>query len=538
MPPGWRNGGKNEKDFNEKSAKAFERRGDFEESLREFCEAGDFENVLRVARVMDGRIEAWSYLDKVPLDCLIQDVDLAAQCFVYNLGKLKIRRCRVLYEKFKEHFGGTDIFRAMQFADAYMKNGGSILPDYQMLTAEQIDGLPVGAVSKAMILVENSIALLEHMQYEEAEKCIDRAIHTCAGINCFADFFAYNQMAQICEETGRLNDSLACYAKSRELFKSQSMMSGVGTNYYFGLVGVYMRRMELAKAAETLEYSRRILDEQHIHMDILDMTLNYHLAEMKFLSGDANAGAVCVDGILSEYPAFNVLTLGRLIHELDCAGLLSTELAGAFLKGLETAENYRRQPFMRLLRARILFGRGGIAEALKETEEVLAFSRAHKNRLRLIEAGLQKIFMLSHTPETAGKRREINNLLREAIYYAYKDRILMPFYLDRAVLSPLLSEFSANWSDENTMSEAESSFLRDVEMICGRSAVPREQEILSAREKEVLGELARGITNREIAEKLCISQATVKTHVLSIFGKLGVSSRMMAVDAGRKKGLI
>ncbi len=47
--------------------------------------------------------------------------------------------------------------------------------------------------------------------------------------------------------------------------------------------------------------------------------------------------------------------------------------------------------------------------------------------------------------------------------------------------------------------------------------------MLSAREQEVLSQLSLGITNREIAENLCISQATVKTHVLSIFGKLGVS---------------
>ena len=47
-----------------------------------------------------------------------------------------------------------------------------------------------------------------------------------------------------------------------------------------------------------------------------------------------------------------------------------------------------------------------------------------------------------------------------------------------------------------------------------------------------------GITNREIADKLCISQTTVKTHVLSIFGELDVSSRMLAVQEGRAKGFI
>ncbi len=81
--------------------------------------------------------------------------------------------------------------------------------------------------------------------------------------------------------------------------------------------------------------------------------------------------------------------------------------------------------------------------------------------------------------------------------------------------------------------------MRDAIIVCGRS-IPavREPELLSARELEVLGEMALGITNREIAEKLCISQATVKSHVLGIFGKLGVSSRMMAVQEGQKIGFI
>lgn len=79
--------------------------------------------------------------------------------------------------------------------------------------------------------------------------------------------------------------------------------------------------------------------------------------------------------------------------------------------------------------------------------------------------------------------------------------------------------------------EAEMNFLSGD----GEAGAVYVEGILSARELEVLSELALGITNREIADKFCISQATVKTHVLSIFGKLGVSSRMMAVQEGRKK---
>ena len=61
---------------------------------------------------------------------------------------------------------------------------------------------------------------------------------------------------------------------------------------------------------------------------------------------------------------------------------------------------------------------------------------------------------------------------------------------------------------------------------------------LSAREREVLAELAAGKTNREIAETLVISQHTVGRHVESIFSKLSVSSRAAATAYAYEHGLL
>jgi DNA-binding NarL/FixJ family response regulator len=61
---------------------------------------------------------------------------------------------------------------------------------------------------------------------------------------------------------------------------------------------------------------------------------------------------------------------------------------------------------------------------------------------------------------------------------------------------------------------------------------------LSERETEVLRLLAAGLSNKEIARELTIGEQTVKTHVSSILGKLGVQSRTQAALYAQKAGLV
>lgn len=61
---------------------------------------------------------------------------------------------------------------------------------------------------------------------------------------------------------------------------------------------------------------------------------------------------------------------------------------------------------------------------------------------------------------------------------------------------------------------------------------------LTLRESEVLGLVAEGRSNREIGQQLFLSEATVKSHLVHIFTKLGVSSRTAAVAAARASGVI
>jgi NarL family two-component system response regulator YdfI len=70
------------------------------------------------------------------------------------------------------------------------------------------------------------------------------------------------------------------------------------------------------------------------------------------------------------------------------------------------------------------------------------------------------------------------------------------------------------------------------------TAVDELPEPLTRREREVLQMLAAGLGNKEIAVRLVISDHTVKFHVASILGKLGVSTRTEAVSAGIRRGLV
>lgn len=63
-------------------------------------------------------------------------------------------------------------------------------------------------------------------------------------------------------------------------------------------------------------------------------------------------------------------------------------------------------------------------------------------------------------------------------------------------------------------------------------------EALTPRETEILGMLADGLANKEIAVRLNISSHTVKTHVQSLFTKLGADTRAEAVAVGVRRGLI
>ncbi|MCC6367875.1 MAG: response regulator transcription factor [Bryobacterales bacterium] len=95
------------------------------------------------------------------------------------------------------------------------------------------------------------------------------------------------------------------------------------------------------------------------------------------------------------------------------------------------------------------------------------------------------------------------------------------------------------WLDSHTTAAVMRQFASPADMMGGGSAngKARERSPLSTREREIVQLVAQGYKNKEMAEKMFISEQTVKNHLHNIFDKLGVSDRLELALYAIHKGL-
>ena len=98
------------------------------------------------------------------------------------------------------------------------------------------------------------------------------------------------------------------------------------------------------------------------------------------------------------------------------------------------------------------------------------------------------------------------------------------------------------WLGLKLTAKRQTIVVREVPVAAGGPFIPderkREDLRITRRELEILELIAQGLSNREIAEKLFVSESTVKTHSSRVFDKLGARRRTQAVQLGKEFGLL
>jgi len=93
------------------------------------------------------------------------------------------------------------------------------------------------------------------------------------------------------------------------------------------------------------------------------------------------------------------------------------------------------------------------------------------------------------------------------------------------------------WLDSHTTAAVMRQFASPTDVVSPNAAKGRERSPLSQREREIVALVAQGYKNKEMAEKMFISEQTVKNHLHNIFDKLGVSDRLELALYAIHKGL-
>lgn len=172
------------------------------------------------------------------------------------------------------------------------------------------------------------------------------------------------------------------------------------------------------------------------------------------------------------------------------------------------------------------------AQARERAGDMLACARAIGARPYEVRAHLllARIAALGRRPDDAMGH------LREAVERAAGEGIALPFF-EQPELAPLIRRLKrALWDGGGNPVEA--SFLSSIDERMAETGPADDSPIavLSTREQEVVAELSRGLTNKEIARALDMTEHTVKFHLKNIFAKLGVDRRAHALSALRDTG--
>ncbi|GIO75639.1 helix-turn-helix transcriptional regulator [Paenibacillus dendritiformis] len=519
------------RDLHAKAAAIYDQQGDQVESVKHYIQARRYPEAMDVIARMPQTMQGWVLLKQIPLAWLSANRDLMFQRLFYHFCNQEFDQCRLLVESLQTEPGREVDGSILQFTRFFMDESGPGL-DFEPFSLEEMEAIGLSGPTRAIIYVTSSMMLGLRDQYAQALHCVEQALALEErSPNPYIRFFAVMCKCQLLESIGEFAACERLYASLFQFIEEQPYLSPAMATNLIGIGGIYMKMMRLEEAEH---WFRKVESELPGNYPSMEMGYSFNRLEMALLRGDARAAAELMSKIGDE-PAFRhhpYYHLSLLRYQL-ALGEPDSDLLQRFLARVQEGEARGRLRYdERLLYARVLAARGAAEEALKQTDEILMQARKRKLPLLLVDALLHKIMILHQ--EASRPSPEIVNLIREAVHYSFANEIAYLYLLAgeaaQQALHRLLQE------KEQDLPAKEKAFIQRVISYWRRDSGGA--DVLSERELEVLEAAALGLRNKEIGERLCISVATVKTHMIHIYSKLQASNRVDAIEKARQLGLL
>src|SRR5713101_7948833 len=315
-------------------------------------------------------------------------------------------------------------------------------------------------------------------------------------------------IARILYEQGQLDEAEALVIDRASLINSGTMLDCV-RSAYFVMARVAAARMNLERAHTLLERA-----ESHgISRDWgrLTAAATAEQARLYLNEGRVDEGAACVDRLerlTRQYPAPRLCAWSEIQWD--------HKLAHAHLLG----QQERPEVAMSILR-----------ELQRETE-------AAHHRYFLIRVEIQ----ISALQLRVGKAAEATNRFRRILAACAGGGLYQIILDEGSIISDLAQMVQASGSISAHLMPYVDRLLADSQRALQDRLVPtfRAQALhaLNTRETDILTLIAEGLSNKEIARSLYIGPETVKSHLKSVFTKLGVERRAQAVSRAQTLGLV
>ena len=511
-----------------KAYEAFKKQGNIEEAIKHLLEIKAYDKVLIEIENNAQNIEVWSYLKEIPIEYLITSKELTLQRLFYHFVNLEVNECKNLIDILDNKIKEREWFEVINAFKIYIYDSSLDAK----LNLQYIEKFNFSEITKAIIYLNSCYIFFAQGYLDKAIYYLDKSNSIGEKYNIsYISFFSKSIKACALEELGELYKAECILKDMKEMLDKMPILSNLMFMYHLGISGIYMKRFEIQKSEEEL---RLINDFFCDGYEFADRGILYNLMEFEFLKGYKEKGKELANKLITihttkEKDILLYLYSARIKYFIS-AGIYSNENLQEY-KVLFERQQKNSNTYIRIdekiTYARVIYILGEQEKAKDILYKCLEYSRKKSFKIYLVDGLIVLTLILEEFNES---RRTTFNLLREAIHYSVDNRYLKPYVLEGEKLLNIIKKLKNDKDIE--LNSKEDKFIKNLIDIMEPEKI--KGELLTEREKEVMEILFEGASNKQIGERLNISLATVKTHMINIYSKLQVSNRVQAVEKYKK----